>query len=99
MKILAFTSDKKQLQAWLVSVVAACSSQDKDASYWFHPGSNGFGLVIVDGAGSTGEFHLHSDGRVTAHVEDDKGTISDERRQVTHVHEFEERFQDFMSKL
>jgi hypothetical protein len=100
MKIEAFTSDKAKVETWLSELVDSLTKDDVYASYWFHPGSNGFGVVIVDHhSGHSGEFHLFADGRVSANVEDGSELLANGWHQVSHFHEFEGRFEDFKAKI
>ena len=100
MKISAFTSDRAEVENWLKTLVASFATKDANASYWFHPGSNGFGIVLSDfSSGSSGEFHLFSDGRVSMNVEHGTTPIATDWSQVAHFHEFEERFGNFRAPI
>ena len=98
--IRAFMSDKEKVEHWLKAFVTSFVTEDTYASYWFHPGSNGFGLVVIDYAAvNTGEFHLSSDGNVSVRVEHGSMWVFSDRYRVTHFHEFEDRFRDFKAKI
>jgi hypothetical protein len=100
MSIRAFTADKEQVENWLKAFVTSFTTDDTYASYWFHPGSNGLGLVIIDYAAvNTGEFHLSSDGNVSVHVEHGSKVVFSDSCKVTHFHEFEDRIRDFKAKI
>jgi hypothetical protein len=100
MNIRDFTSDKEQLENWLKAFVTSFTTDNTHVSYWFHPDSNGFGLVIFDyTAVNTGEFHLSSDGNVSVHVEHGSKVIFTDSLKVTHFHEFEDRIRDFKAKV
>jgi hypothetical protein len=100
MTIGAFTRYKEQVENWLKAFVTSFTTDDTYASYWFHPGSNGFGLIIIDYAAmNTGEFHLSSDGNVSVRVEHGSAVVFSDRHKVTHFHEFEDRFRHFKAKI
>jgi hypothetical protein len=100
MKISVFTSDRAEVESWLKNFVSTFSNEDANASYWFHPESNGFGIVVSDFlSGGSGEFHLFSDGRVSMNVEHGTTTVASGWSRVAHFHEFEERFRSFQAKV
>ena len=100
MKISDFTSDRARVEAWLKALVLSFATDDANASYWFHSGSNGFGVVLSDFlSGNSGEFHLFADGRVSTNVEHGTKVIGGDWTEVAHFHEFEERFRAFKDKI
>lgn len=100
MKIRAFMADREQVEDWLKAFVTSLTTENTYACYWFHPRSNGFGLVIIDYAAvNTGELHLSSDGSVSVHVEHGSKAVFSDSHRVTYFYEFEDRFRDFKAKI
>jgi hypothetical protein len=98
MKIHEFLADAKQVEHWLTQQKSSLSAGGAYMSYWLHSGRRGFGLVIADD-GYSGEFHLMPDGTVTRHVEKGLDVLESGTSQVAHLHEFEDRFEDFKAKI
>lgn len=100
MNIRAFTSAKEQVESWLKAFVTSFTTDDTYASYWFHPGSNGFGLIMIDYVTqNTGEVHLFPDGRMSVRFEHGSEAVFGCWHRVTYFHEFEDRFRDFRTKI
>jgi hypothetical protein len=98
-KIKTFTSDRSAVEAWLSKLVASLEADDHTATYWFHPGSNGFGFSVL-AVPRLGELHLFEDGRLTMRIERNFVTeLLNAERPVAHFAEFEEIVRSFVEQV